>query len=153
MANCADCGFITLRDEKTRGFIEVEDIYRKTGAFSRNGLFGIYPLCFKDIYCIPNEVETARKKVGDEVKDDGVGGQILPQYAKYIKEVLDTSRDCNHFRKWQQGYSPKEHQGMIDREHERRWHIIEVTLILVVGLIASIGSALVGAWIANGRLP
>ena len=53
--------------------------------------------------------------------------------------------------KYHQGFTPKEHREMIDRERQRREdfrrHIIEVVVLIVgAGLFT-----LLGAWIASGN--
>jgi hypothetical protein len=72
---------------------------------------------------------------------------------------IHRKRECASFIKWRQGFTPKEHLEMLDRElrmqmderrekEERRWHIVEIILIVVLSGLFT----LLGAFIGRGGL-
>jgi len=148
---CGECGFISARDWKTRQFAEIDDKKRCSGEIgSELGGFEPAPICFINSFDIKEEVEVLRKAAHDEPTHDSMGGYIPPHWATYVKVVLNTERKCKPFRKWQQGFTPKEHREMVDRERQRKedrkWHLIElIVLIIGAGLFT-----LLGAWIGRG---
>jgi hypothetical protein len=67
--------------------------------------------------------------------------------AKEVSGEIQQDRKCRFFTKWRQGFTPKEHREMLDRElrikEERRWRIAEIILILVLsGLFTLLGAAI-----------
>ncbi len=38
-----------------------------------------------------------------------------------LLRVFQRNRDCSSFTPWQQGFTPKEHREMMDRERARQW--------------------------------
>jgi hypothetical protein len=77
--------------------------------WGRNQYKGQYdiPLCFVQSYDLCDEVKAA----GGKSELDAV----------IVKSIIDQDRQCNSFIKWQQGFTPKEHREMIDREAMRKW--------------------------------
>ena len=76
---------------------------------------------------------------------------------KKVYDEIQRDRECEFFTKWKQGFTPKEHREMMDRQfrmemeekrrkNDRKWHWIElVAIVLGTGLFT-----LLGAWIATG---
>ncbi len=89
------------------------------------------PLCFM-----------ASCNLKDEFKK--TAGKDSPDYTS-VHFVIHEDRECKAFTKWQQGFAPKEHREMIDRQWERKWRIIMgIIFIVLAGLFT-----LLGAYIAN----
>lgn len=115
MVKCSECGFLAVRDIDTRELEEVDGTFREWGRpplkriGGRNQYKGQYdiPLCFVQSYNLYDEVKTA-------------GGKPELDYV-IVKSIIDQDRQCNSFIKWQQGFTPKEHREMIDREAMRKW--------------------------------
>ena len=113
MVKCAECGFIAARNLYTRQLEEVEKEYRDTGAsptkpfpdgiemMSINGIRNVYglPICFARAFPMEEEIVTSASS-----KDNG------------IITVINRERQCPYFVKWQQGFTPKEHREMLDRQ-------------------------------------
>jgi hypothetical protein len=127
---CAECGFLAIRNLETRELVEVEADFRKFGhpigvmraypatqidgtSFYEQDKYFSYihdeiPICFKRIYDFMFWVA----KYKDEKKiatDQGVCA------------ILDEERVCSEFTQWKQGFTPKEHQEMIDRQERLKW--------------------------------
>jgi len=151
---CGECGFIAVRVLKTRELIETEDRIRCDGKIS--GVYEYLPICFTNGIDVKEEIEILRKSANDEPTQDAIGGFISPNWAKHIEVLLNMERECSSFTKWWQGFTPKEHKEMIDREamlewqrkerkDDKKWRIIELVVIVTITLIA----AAIG-WIARG---
>ena len=152
MVKCSECGFLASRNVQTRQLEETEPEIRSEGALSiarnTNKPFDAYepPICFvqaPDFKAIPYSLEFTlqrdkeRKKVYDEIQRD---------------------RECEFFTKWKQGFTPKEHREMMDRQfmmemeekrrkNDRKWHWIELVAIVIgTGFFT-----LLGVWIATGH--
>jgi hypothetical protein len=121
MVKCADCGFLALRNQFTGQLDEGDEDYRRTGmpplrkksnqpggprSFLDNPYdfpFANPPICFVQAF-----------NLGDEFSVEP--SQILPEMAL---DVLKNERDCGErelFTSWQQGFTPKEHREMLDRQ-------------------------------------
>ena len=110
---CVDCGFIAARNFQTRSLDEVEKAFRDSGepklirslqAQAHNWGADIpkdepYPICFKSKYDLIAEVQA-------------MGGHIPSD----VRSIIQLERDCDSFVEWRQGFTPKEHQDMQDRE-------------------------------------
>jgi hypothetical protein len=158
VVRCSECGFIAARLIQTRGFIEVDDEKRDSGELESK--YGVniepIPICFVNGFNIKGEVEALGKGSAEWTRDS-IKEWIPPVWASYVKQVLNRERVCESFMKWQQGFTPKEHREMMDRErrdrleaeirkNDRKWHWIELAaIILGTGLFT-----LLGAWIATG---
>jgi len=139
---CAECGFLATRNRETSNLDAMEQNYRNTGKSSQK-------VGFSPPYDI-HEAPVCLMQVCD------LWSEIGKSDAKNILSVIRKDRPCEAFRKWQQGFTPKEHREMMDRERfeerlredkksDRRWRIIELFCLLVgSGLFT-----LLGAWIAK----
>jgi hypothetical protein len=130
VVRCSDCGFLALRNEFTGHLAEAERKYRLTGdkqnrlkpglppgrlhvsATSFEWPFADLPTCFVQAYDLPDEYHTFAVDT--------------------VLEVLRVERDCDVrglFTPWQQGFTPKEHremrdrQLMLEREDKRDWEM------------------------------
>ncbi len=121
MVKCADCGFLTLRDKATGELVEVIDDYRVSGRVPDWAIFRHYhnyPICFVMAYDLMPEVERqALKQIQDNISEWG----------KYVLELIQKERLCppdgNNcgFTNYQQGFTPKEHQEMLDEQWKREY--------------------------------
>jgi hypothetical protein len=99
MPKCAECGYLASRNYESRELEETELGTRNGEAIviSLSTGMPIYelPVCFMQVIDLRYEF-----------KND------TPQ----ITPVIQQSRECNEFVKWKQGFTPKEHREMIDRQ-------------------------------------
>ena len=118
MVTCADCGFLC----KIRKQVDAEVIVyqatkynRETGTFYR---YSGWPnatdiptqiTCFRNATNLQNELVDAFTKDGQTGRD-AENAQTL--------ELINKSRECEHWYKWTEHLNPKEHLEMLDRE---RW--------------------------------
>jgi hypothetical protein len=139
MAKCAECGFLAILNEETGELQETQWLIRQDGVLAS-------PLCFMRVYDLWAESNTPRGNY-----------DFTSRTSSLIVATLQKERECNQFVKWQQGFSPKEHREMIDREKQdkleaeirasnKRWHIAEIIMIIILtGLFT-----LLGAFIGRG---
>ena len=102
---CDKCGFIGVRNIKTRELEEVEDNQRNTGQpiLTRiNSLGDTVPRHEKIPECIMQAEDFATLPP--------LSSQPLPLF------YMQLARQCQHFIKWQKGLTPKEHKEIIDRQ-------------------------------------
>jgi hypothetical protein len=94
------------------------------------------PLCLARAWDLPSEIK------GDIARyDEG----------KCVR-VLQKERLCESFTKWHQGFSPKEHREMMDREEWRKWQASQNwKLVIVAGVFALLGAAItaLATWVAR----
>jgi hypothetical protein len=123
MVRCADCGFLSLRHRETRELREAEADYRTTGeippmvearwgtstrdpAFMPRPAYEAVPLCF------PRKINFADLLLWDAQPGDRAA-------------VFEAERDCRRedggFVPWEQGFTPKEHREMLDRQKMLDW--------------------------------
>jgi len=101
MVKCADCGFLAQRHIETRELRDAEEALRKSGknlyhlSHDRKSKVYIYevpPLCTKRQTEFPTEEQP-------------------------IFEAVQQERQCSVFMRWLPGFTPKEHQEMLDRQY------------------------------------
>jgi hypothetical protein len=115
MPRCSNCGFLAVRDINTRQLEEVDGTFREWGrpplkrVAGRNQYKGQYdiPICFVRAHNLYNEVI-----------ESGVKPEL---YYTIVKTVIDEDRQCDSFIEWHQGFTPKEHQEMLDRKEMLKW--------------------------------
>ena len=136
MVKCSECGFLALRNVETRGLDEAEESFRRQAIrqeYSKSHPIQItntpfyrdeeltryvhetWPVCFARIcnfWDLCTEASTEDKSTTSE-------DFLLSENA--LLTVINTERQCESFTKWQQGFTPKEHQEMIDREARLKW--------------------------------
>ncbi len=161
MAKCSECGFLSLRNTITGQLDEVDSLYRanaespKRGRQSRQGTatgsgdsvdvqpYAGMPFCFVQRH----ELWRDFKGLGPAWKT--VSHELLPE--SLILEVINKTRECSPnsesigFAKWQQGFTPKEHREMLDRNalfnaqrDQNRWNL-GVAFLAVVVAVGGIG--------------
>lgn len=142
---CIDCGYLSRRNSETHNLDEVErdENGRVASGNYQSDIMYSLSICFAR----ERKLQSEYRKIEKFEIERGILNSITTN-----EQVVTIIRKCKSFTKWQQGFTPKEHREMMDREREKRFHIIEIILILIVTLIASIGSAIVGALIANGKI-
>jgi hypothetical protein len=168
MVKCSECGFLAARDIDTRRLDEVEKAFRESGSppvryvSGRNQYVGQerVPICFVQAYDLKQEIEIAR---GSDAMN-----------ATWVHFVINQDRECQPFMEWQQGFTPKEHREMLDREamlkwqtereeadkkwreneskENRKWRFREF-LIAAIAVIVVIIAAILGAIIERGGQP
>ena len=126
MVKCADCGFLTMRNTFTGQLEEVDGDFRKTGnppqrketvvggpsnrvAEVTKTPYRHVPICFALAYLLAEEIlasEDVRSKYPD-----------LP--APMVLEVITKERPCATHTEWKQGFTPREHREMLDRQHRQ----------------------------------
>lgn len=118
---CDRCGFLALRQLRDKQLVETNEHYRNkvnTAIWDMMESHEGTPLCFVRHIDIQKIVYEAMTKAG-ELRQD------------VIFRIVHKERYCNDFTKWVQGFTPKEHYEMTDREKwrewqrsDRKWHII-----------------------------
>lgn len=96
-----------------------------------------------------------------------------PQYESIkFHDAINKERQCEGFVKWSQGFTPKEHQDMLDRQwkveyerrrdqedrewrdrkdkEDRRWKVLELIVMGGIVTLVSVIAQLVAAYIARG---
>ncbi|HEY4712449.1 MAG TPA: hypothetical protein VIH69_07265 [Dehalococcoidia bacterium] len=149
MSKCSECGFLAAKNINTRNLEEVEKEFRRSGNSPNEIISGKeigyprhkeYPICFVQKYDLIDLFE-------------GISGQNSARFLAIINE----ERECELFTKWQQGFTPKEHREMMDRERmqkwqtereeaDRKWRSKEQwQLVIVAGIFTLLGAII--AWL------
>lgn len=156
MVKCSECGFLAVRNSESRNLEEIEFKSRETGNIGKQR-YVLVPVCFGMIINIDREIEELRKSPQYTIKQNEIGEVIWPKWNELVKIVIDKDRECTHFTKWYQGFTPKEHREMLDRQwqiateekrriNDRKWHIAEIILIVILSGLFT----LLGAFISKG---
>jgi hypothetical protein len=118
MAKCSECGYLAVRNTKTRELVETEQSIRDTGVIEV--VYDDTTRRFHEIGSGYPRYEPPLCFVGfiDLWSESGDYGHASTET---IKSAIDTERECNKFAKWQPGFTPKEHWEMIDREARLKW--------------------------------
>ena len=131
MHKCADCGFLALRFYYYSELHEATKDYREEGVDTDgSGSLSRPPLCLMRAFDLESEVRALVPK------ETGIG-------TNHIVEVVSKPRKCKQWRQWSMGFTPKDHREMVDREHQKWWHIGEIVLIAVLSGLFT----LLGVWI------
>ena len=133
---CARCGFLALRTTYTESLIGAPHSYRREGPDLTGGDCEHLPICF-----------VAKANVGAECKS------VLKN--DVLAVIYRERPECDGFTELKPGYTPKEHQEMLDRQwmmdredrlrREQRLHEWLTLALSLGGLIVS----LVGLGIAT----
>jgi len=152
MAKCSECGFLASRGVHSRQLGETEQEIRLNGGsvivLNTGKPFNLFepPICFMrspDYKAIPFDLRVDKSAVRSEIQRE---------------------RTCEYFTPRQQGFTPKEHRDMLDRQwmlerEERRdrevkkWQGNQTILALIGMGIFTILGAIIGALIAKGSIP
>ena len=168
MVKCSECGFLAGRNKTTRELEEVEEQFRSSGDQPKvdymYGNMGVLkqeplPVCFDRSIDIHGEIKALWGSIRQEFPE---GGKKLtePDWKAYVRITLSSERQCESFTKWHQGFTPKEHQEMIDRErrdifeneirrNDRKWHQIELAIVIVGNIFAAGFGALIVWFVSN----
>ena len=137
---CIDCGFLAVRNENNH---HLEEARRDASGLIKEIQYefhqgkNIQPLCFVNRVNLPFAYTEVQMST-----------QYLIDNETKINIVLKKERDCDLFREYQQGFTPKEHREMMDRERfqewqdkqrkeDKRWRVIELVVISVVAILAA----------------
>ena len=134
MANCRDCGFLTLREHFTQAIVEAPWPYRKEGKAPqtitkpRMEQCERLPVCYEDLRSFSVEITHMQKNLGITAPPSGfealdIDPGIVNPYVAYV--VLNKIHDCPSFVEYRQGMSPQGHRDMVDR----RWKIKQEILV------------------------
>ena len=109
MVKCSECGYLTVRNMNTYCLDEAGSDFREKGMVALGREYGrnqyplheAIPLCFARC-----------QYLGEKVKNITQKNNPTEEVSRIIKEETK----CTGFVKWQQGFTPKEHGEMIDRQ-------------------------------------
>ena len=108
MVKCSDCGFLAARTlghaDSLPQFVELQEGQRTDKHISQTAWYDTH------LYCFMRETWFQEKK-----------GQVEYGYLTDLSPLIDVEHDCESFTPWQQGFGPKEHWDMVDRERIVRW--------------------------------
>lgn len=164
--NCDTCGFLVMRAWSDTVLHEATQDYREKGRDEGSSL-SRPPLCFALAARLDREVEEhTRERAGPNMSN---AEQDL------LAVIQRTDRNCSKWRKWEMGFSPKEHREMMDREwmlkwqadreeadrkwrekqrqEDKQWRRIELIVIGIIGVLVAGGFAVLGAFIQRGSIP
>ncbi len=115
MVKCSDCGYLAMRNRHTWNLDEAGRQYRDSGALpviyddqgrNQHEIHEQQPICFARVYDLKAEY----------VKETNDRNNTLSAL-----NVIQKDRDCTEYTDWQQGFTPKEHREMLDREKMLKW--------------------------------
>ncbi len=157
MVKCAECGYLAVRNVDSYHLDETGTDFREKGMVALGRQVGrnqyqlheLQPLCFVQRYNLRSEIKSEFASGKNEV------GCIL--------QVISKERECGKFTAWQQGFTPKEHYEMLDRQRwqdwqekqrrsDKRWRIIELIVLGFIVTIIAGGFTVLGAFIGRGSL-
>ena len=164
MKKCTDCGYLAVRNVDSRELEEAEEVFREKGT---GPMAKVYegnphlrhekqPLCFARVHSFSDDF---KKAIKENIPEDG-----------RVKQIIQKERQCDKSTDWQQGFTPKEHREMLDREwmirqeekrdqdardwqsqesqRNRKWRLAEFLIaVLALGLIV------LAAFIERGGQP
>jgi hypothetical protein len=165
VVKCIDCGFLTLRNKHTGQLDEVDNDFRETGNPPRRQIYKQVasntvnrietpcqhvPICFECVTDFRREIGVPPPKAYGDYP------------ANMVLEVISEPRSCDSFAVWQQGFTPKEHREMLDRQHHlewqteqekerRNWESGQRWILAIIagafGILGAIVGALLNAWL------
>ena len=104
MVKCEECGFLALRSNATRQFIEANDEFRETGRPPEQLNAFSYPSCFRKVIDI--------QKLAMELPDS------IWERDKRVLEIIGAERECELYIPWQMGDGPREHMERNPRDSQ-----------------------------------
>jgi hypothetical protein len=128
---CSACGFLSLRNHETNALDEANEQYRQSGISNRS-LHLEEPICFKAAFPLAEEAKAA--------------GTTADDAARRLKVITSDRPTCQKFTPWKPGFTPKEHQQMLDsetllkhlqeqRKSDRIWQFVLAVFNLILGFI------------------
>lgn len=153
MCKCADCGYLAVRSKVDYSLSEAASDFRERAriaigtddrGMNQHPLHEKIPLCF----AIQPYLGNATKNIKD--RDNPF---------EEVKTIIKSNNDCKGFTDWQQGFTPKEHREMLDRQELRNWQekqrkndrwfrFWEILAFILAGAVV----AFIAAWIERGSL-
>jgi hypothetical protein len=115
MVKCIDCGYLAARHHETRLLEEVEEDYRNSGVSPNTTVgykHGIGIAVYDEPICFMRSCDLKAEY-----------GEKRPGVSKDLLSTLRKDRECSSFTDWQQGFTPKEHREMMDREGMKKWQM------------------------------
>lgn len=173
MVKCTNCGFLTLRLRRTRELVEAESEFRRLGRFPPDPLARQYVLYDDQILCFARALDMVQAvrsaRDGTPPNETPPQGWSAPFGTLKTLGVITEERQCSSFTPWIQGFTPKEHQEMLDRkmmldwqaDRERedrewrekegrsnhRWRIVEFIVVGVVMPLLIVAATVLAAFI------
>jgi hypothetical protein len=105
MIRCADCGFLGLRRRQDRAVLEAENEFR---------IWAMHPVRVEG-----NSGNVYESRPICCAQASYLAGELNGETTEELKRVIQHERDCKKFTPWKQGFTPKEHHEMIDRQWEQ----------------------------------
>lgn len=154
MARCSECGFLAIRNGESRNLEELEFGSRQSGEIDEHKYIRI-PVCFVMTVSLDKEAKELRQLPQYKTGQNNIDWNAL------TKEMLNKERKCESFTEWHQGYTPKEHREMLDRQEwrdwqakqrkeDKRWRMIELIVFGIISVLVAGGFTLLGAFISRG---
>jgi hypothetical protein len=112
---CAECGYLTVIRMRDRSLIEASSDFRERGAVpnelddkggNQHSRHEVIPLCFDRQLYLRDAIKTIDKQ--NNQNDE-------------VKAVINKENDCAKSIKWEQGFTPKEHREIMDRQAMLDW--------------------------------
>lgn len=137
MPRCADCGFLTMRNQYTGEWDEMDREYRETGnpptrKRLRNDESTVRPLGSTDRIYPYNNIPMCFIGARDEFEDFTVDPETVRQRDGYpaamVLEILQKERVCGEFTPRKIGLTPKDHREMLDKQKMLDWQASESEL-------------------------
>ena len=142
---CAGCGFLAVRNLHTRELVEVEEDLRQKWRLVPANInvpgggeilvYSDFPMCFRRVVDLKAEAQSH-----DQIK---------------AAITQDRTATCaGYFTKWEQGFTPKEHQEVINAKELRALEATarkstDLRLAFLAGTFTILGAiiSLVGVWL------
>jgi hypothetical protein len=134
MVKCSECGYLAIRNRFIRLLDEAEQSYRDTGKVKdvprrtpihHDSLPGPWdrseplheevPICFENAFNLGSLAYTKAKAKDPKRTDESYRSNWFITEDD-IHEMLAEERCCPSWTQWHQGFNPKEHRQMIDRQ-------------------------------------
>ena len=143
MVKCADCGFLAQRHKETRQLLDAEEGLRKKGDVPRQPI-GDGPLARTSHPPFVYEHLPLCAQLQIEFPEENT------------IEAIQQERECPVFTPWHPGFTPKEHQEMLDRQwllewqaeredDDRRIRRVEFLTTAIVAGVFTVGGVTIGA--------
>lgn len=135
MAKCKDCGFLAIWRYVPEQFSEASEYFRTNGNMetdTSDSGHQYQPKCFSQRAPLQDEIFAIRRH-GHTNRES-------------VLNVLNCDRPCKYAIPWRQGFTPKEHQEMMDQEElyrDRQRHEWRTLEVAIFGACASA----IGIWV------
>ena len=108
MVQCSKCGFLSVWLRLQRRFEEALGQFRESGypEAIQNDEGYFHAKCFIRKHDLVGELESNSQSAVARVIS----------YGSAVVEVINAERKCDGYINWMQGFNPKEHQEMLDRQ-------------------------------------